>query len=620
MRKLVKDNNKVNITEKKLIEGQNLISEHSLFGYLSGRVYLRGKEVLGKDSAAKVDRDGKIYLNNNLLLEPKQWAYVIAHCRLHLAFGHFAADMMPGIDIENADGTISHKVNVNVRLWNLACDIYITKFLQDMKFGESFGDSELSSIEYSFTDEKKIYQYLLEKGVTGEEQNFGTASIHSMDMIGLEDSLKYGMRDSRTNLFMKNFAEVLAHSAREAVSIAGGHGELESWYETGAERAREWFISRYPLLGGIASAFKLVEDKNICNREEISIAAIDTEAGEIYINPSECLSFEEMKFVIAHELLHAGLSHRERCQGRDMYLWNVACDFVINGWLQELGIGEMPEGVLYDEGYQGWSAESIYDEIILNLRKNSNMKTFRGYGKGDILEKTGRTRGNADGINLDEFCRSALSQGLEYHKSKKRGYIPAGLVEEIRTLSMPPIPWDVKLSKWFDGIFSPVERHHTYARPSRRQGATPDIPRPRYVKGVLDEEGRTFGVVIDTSGSMSAKMIGMALGSIASYAASKEVPMARIVFCDARAYDAGYLASEDIAGRVEVKGRGGTKLQPGIDLLESAKDFPKDGPILVITDGEIEGNLTIHRKHAFLIPKGGHLPFKAKGEVFYFGE
>lgn len=33
-------------------------------------------------------------------------------------------------------------------------------------------------------------------------------------------------------------------------------------------------------------------------------------------------------------------------------------------------------------------------------------------------------------------------------------------------------------------------------------------------------------MVIDTSGSMSAKEIGMALGSIASYAVAKEVPFA----------------------------------------------------------------------------------------------
>ena len=34
-------------------------------------------------------------------------------------------------------------------------------------------------------------------------------------------------------------------------------------------------------------------------------------------------------------------------------------------------------------------------------------------------------------MTLDEFCKSALSQGLEYHISHSRGYVPAGLVEEI---------------------------------------------------------------------------------------------------------------------------------------------------------------------------------------------
>lgn len=90
---------------------------------------------------------------------------------------------------------------------------------------------------------------------------------------------------------------------------------------------------------------------------------------------------------------------------------------------------------------------------------------------------------------------------------------------------------------------------------------------------------------------MSAKQIGMALGSIASYAAAKDVPFVRIIFCDAKATDAGYLAPEDIAGRVKVTGRGGTILQPGVDCLEQANDFPKDGPILIITDGEIENDL-----------------------------
>ena len=62
------------------------------------------------------------------------------------------------------------------------------------------------------------------------------------------------------------------------------------------------------------------------------------------------------------------------------------------------------------------------------------------------------------------------------------------------------------------------------------------------------------------------------------------MPAVRVVFCDAEAHDSGWMHPLDIAGRVRVRGRGGTVLQPGIDLLQDAQDFPKDGPILVITD------------------------------------
>lgn len=64
-----------------------------------------------------------------------------------------------------------------------------------------------------------------------------------------------------------------------------------------------------------------------------------------------------------------------------------------------------------------------------------------------------------------------------------------------------------------------------------------------------------------------------------------------------------------------VKGRGGTILQPAIDLLEQAGDFPKNGPLLIITDGYCD-RVRIRREHAFLIPKGSYLPFVPKGKVF----
>jgi predicted metal-dependent peptidase len=68
---------------------------------------------------------------------------------------------------------------------------------------------------------------------------------------------------------------------------------------------------------------------------------------------------------------------------------------------------------------------------------------------------------------------------------------------------------------------------------------------------------------------------------------------------------------------VSVRGRGGTILQPGIDLLQTAKDFPPHGPILIITDGECD-KLVVKREHAYLLPRGKRLPFTTRAEVFLF--
>jgi predicted metal-dependent peptidase len=220
------------------------------------------------------------------------------------------------------------------------------------------------------------------------------------------------------------------------------------------------------------------------------------------------------------------------------------------------------------------------------------------------------------GADLDAFYRRALCQGLEYHFEQGRGFLPGGLVEEIRALDQPPIPWDVELAQWFDHHFPLPEKMRSYARPHRHQSATPDIPRPSWVLPPNWEDGRTFGVLLDTSGSMDRVALAKALGAIASYSIAREVPAVRLVFCDAATYDEGYVSPEDIAGRVRVRGRGGTILQPGVNLLEHAPDFPHDGPLLIITDGLCDV-LHIRREHAFLLPQGRHLPFVPKGEVFY---
>lgn len=584
----------------------NLLYHNKIFMEMYNRAYLELRKVesniLGKDSAAIVQSNGQILLNKDFKLNPSEWEYILAHCILHLAFGHFDADKIPA--------------PCNKKIWNMACDIYIAKFLSDVKIGTVPFDS-VEIFNAPKNDELQIYNFLLEQGKNLGDYHFGTAAKYQEDMKVVGKTSYY---NSRSNHYEEVFVEALAHSVSETVGEAGGHYLKAAGKNTESEKAAEWFINHYPLLGGLAAGFKVIEDQTYCWHNEIKVAAVDVTKAEIYVNPATNLDFEELKFVLAHEFLHAGLQHHERRQGRDAYIWNVACDFVINSWLNEMQVGKMPQDILYDEDLKNMSAEEIYDKIIGDLKKYSKLQTLRGWGKGDIISEQPKTFSNKPQTSLDDFYKSALQNGLEYHMENKRGLVPASLIEEIRALAMPPIPWDVELGKWFDIYFLPLQKQRTYARPSRRQGSTPDIPRPRYVPAEISDYSRTFGVVIDTSGSMSAKLIGYALGAIASYSAAKDVPCARVIFCDARAYDAGYLSPEDIAGKVEVQGRGGTKLQPAIDLLLNAKDFPKDAPILIITDGWIEKDLSVRRDHAYLIPRGHHLPFLTRSKIFYFSE
>ncbi len=574
-------------------------------------VSICGEKELGK--RASVLRGGIVYANRGKMLSPEEWAYILALQLLHEVFNHdeFYARM--------AETGEAFAQTFQPYLWDLACRMYNAKFLENLRFGMAL--TPMPAYMEEVEEEEDLYALLASRELTEEERRiaavfdefvFCRLSSEGLHILGRKEmgeqeweSLKHRGED---------FSQWLSWEAARAVT--GEDLQTLQHGKAALQEAREWFVSHYPLLGSLAAGFQVSEDYQICREQEIQIAAVDVTGGVIYINPAASLTRGELRFVLAHEFLHAGLLHHQRRRGRDPVLWNIACDFVINGWLREMDVGDMPQGVLYEEEFANLSAESIYDILAGDLRRSLKYQTFRGYGKGDIWEEGPAREGDSDGQNLDEFYREALAQGLEYHQRAGRGLLPAGLTEDILALGMPPVPWDVKLAEWFQIHFPSPEPKRGYARASRRQSVTPDIPRPGKVDRP-ENNNRTFGVVLDTSGSMRPELLGKALGAIASYAEAKEVHFVRVVFCDARAYDAGYLTPEEIAGRVEVTGRGGTVLQPGIDFLEKAEDFPKDGPLLIITDGLIEKNLSIHRDHAFLIPQRSRLPFRAGGQVFY---
>ncbi|WP_449349228.1 vWA domain-containing protein [Streptomyces shaanxiensis] len=551
-------------------------------------------EYAPRDGLVAVDSHGELHVHPHRLAEPAAWAWALAHAVLHLGFGHVPA----------AKGA-----RVQPDRFELAARcVVVNRFLLGFPVGET---PEHLPASYPDGDEEQLAARWRRDGLPVAYERCGTA--HDRPDQVLMPWYGYSVPPPDHQLA---FATALTRTVSAAMDMAGGRRDSltgERPPRRPWERALSWFISSYPLLGGIAAGIKLVADAELARAHGIAIAAVDTGAAEIYINPLRRFDDEEWRFILAHEMLHAALRHGDRCGPRDPYLFNIACDYVINGWLTEMQIGTMPEGLLHDPGLTGLSSEEVYDRIAGDLRRMRRLATLRGKGAGDILG--GPLGPPRDYVDLDEFYRRGLARGLDLHQQQERGFLPGGLVEEIRALSHPPLPWDAQLARWFDEFVPSPQPVRSYARPSRRQSATPGIPRAgRYFPP--EEIARcTFGVVLDTSGSMSHTLLGKALGAIASYAESRDVPAARVVFCDAAPHDAGYLPVTEIAQRVRVHGRGGTVLQPGIDLLHRADDFPAGAPVLVITDGWCDV-LRVRREHAYLIPQGARLPFTARGPVF----
>lgn len=544
---------------------------------------------------------GTVWLHGKRRADPQAWARVVATALVCLGFGLVRRQEPAG-------------------LWELASFLVADRFCSELKLGQLPEALLYTAPNFPTGGAQALLRQFCVEGCDPALRAWQTGFCGEATLFAGFDEKPSSWQLRQRPPWTELLADGLARGVGQALQVVSGTVASGQALKppSKAQKARRRLIDHYPLLGALAASFDLEEDIRLCQLYDIRVAAIDVGARRIWVNPAAGLSEDESLFVFAHELLHAGLNHATRRRGRDAQLWNVACDFVINGWLIEMQVGTPPSlGLLHDAALAGQSGEEVYDLLAQDLRRARKLATLRGVGAQDMLgEDEGSRFTDAEG-----YCRRALAQGLDrFVHGATRGLLPAGLIEEIRSLSQPPIPWDVQLAQWFDERFPPPELRRSYARPSRRQSATPDIARPSIVKPTDEERrSRVFGVLLDTSGSMPTQLLGKALGAIASYALARDVFAVRLICCDAQAFDSGWVEPEQLLERFSVRGRGGTVLQPGLDRLRDLAqrgDFPRQGPVLVITDGDCEDALSTTMDHAYLVPEGRHLPFRPRSEVF----
>ena len=161
--------------------------------------------------------------------------------------------------------------------------------------------------------------------------------------------------------------------------------------------------------------------------------------------------------------------------------------------------------------------------------------------------------------------------------------------------------WDVHLALWFSTHFGPIERRRSYARPSRRQSINPNRPTAGYRVSREDLENRTFGLILDTPELFNQDILDTVLNVLTLHSIAHDIPQVRLLYCDAKTYDLGFVAPDQLQTMIDIKGLGQKiPLQSSVDLLEKAYDFPKNVPIILISDA-LNNTLDIKREHAYIL-------------------
>ena len=268
-----------------------------------------------------------------MISESRTWTFVLAHQLLHLGLGHG-----PG------------RLGRDPKAWNLACEHAADNMLYAFKIGHAPHDFEVD-LAFANQREEDIYEMLV--GDKPAMEGFKTyAGARRPDMVTRPlvtqadySYSPYGRAKPRRDwdgLLAEGIREAVEDAVEEAAETLGQADADKRKVWRPGELARRWVLSEMPLLGAVAAHMTLVADEAVCDRMDISIAAVNAYLGEIYFHPRRGLSNQEIIFVYAHELLHAALLHHTRQRGRDPWVWNIACDFVINDWLIEMGVGQFP--------------------------------------------------------------------------------------------------------------------------------------------------------------------------------------------------------------------------------------------------------------------------------------
>jgi predicted metal-dependent peptidase len=326
-------------------------------------------------------------------------------------------------------------------------------------------------------------------------------------------------------------------------------------------RARVQLVTSAPFWGTLALRLKLVADSKF---ETMAVDGVSLFVNEQF---ADSLTDQELRGVLAHEVLHCVFDHMGRRGNREPERWNIAADHAINLVLKDCGF-TLPQGALLDEKWRGMGAEQIYS--LLQQEQSAKPQPQAGQGAND----PGKCGGVLDSPVPGEAEKlGAAWQGAAMQSAaiaaKQAGSMPAAFASIVHDLRQPKVNWRDVLRNI---VSDSMSRDYSWSRPNRRH-----IANGLYLPSLLSDGRAGMIVAIDTSGSLPKQALEAFSSELQAMLDESVADRLTVLFCNREIQEIRIFESGD---RLDIfaKAGGGTAFAP---VMDWTRDNGQDSACLI---------------------------------------
>lgn len=378
--------------------------------------------------------------------------------------------------------------------------------------------------------------------------------------------------------------------------------------------ARTALVINHPFFGCLVMHLGLVET--------YSVDTMATDGRRIYYNPDFVLQTDERELIgdVAHEAYHCSNRHHIRMAGRDLEIWNKACDYVINPDLRKAGF-KLQDWVLDDPAYYGMSAEEVFNILNQQAKQQPQQKPQQGQGQGGKGQQSpsGKPqrgdsgtdkggKGQGQGIDhkgnatpapshapdpgrmggvvspvegwdkvtaSDEAARweTITRQAVAIARAANAGSTPAYLERLVKELNKPKVDWESKVRRFVD---QSVITDYNWSSPDRRY-----LHAHMVLPGLVPDKLNHIVGVVDTSGSVNDKILSQYGGELKALLDDGLADKLTVIYADVKVHRVETFQRGDEI-RLNPKGGGGTDFRDAFKHIK--KHYDDASVILFFTD------------------------------------